>query len=321
MKETGYIQMKLNEKTMSSMLVVASLAVLANLFWGSAVPLIKIGYELFRVSAEDTASQILFAGCRFIISGLLSLALGWLLNGDFPLPKRGSAPKIAVLAIFQTIVQYGAFFVGCAHTSGTKVSIVVSSSVFISVLVSSLVFRLEKLDARKICGCLLGFVGVLLINLKGGGLDLNMSLMGEGAILVSTCSFAISSSFTKIYSGTEDPVMLCGWQFVLGGAVLAVIGAVFGGSLYIPGFGAILLIVYLGLVSAVAFSITSLLVKYNPVSRVSVFNFLNPMFGVVLSIILLDESGQDFGLRGVAALLLVCLGVLVVNYSGRKKAI
>lgn len=311
-------KMKLKEKTMSSMLLVAPLAVLANLFWGSAVPLIKIGYGLFSISAEDTASQLLFAGCRFTIAGFLALALGTILNGKFPAPKRGSFPKIAVLALFQTVMQYVFFYIGCAHTSGTKASIAASCAVFFSILVSSLLFRLEKLSFRKICGCFLGFSGVALINISGGTLDLNMSLLGEGCILLSTFAFAMSGSITKIYSRTEDPVMLCGWQFVLGGLVLAALGCALGGRLLIPSSGAIMLVVYLGLVSAVAFSITSLLMKYNPVSKVFVFNFLNPVFGVILSIVLLGESGQDFGLRGITALVLVCLGVLTVNYSGKK---
>jgi drug/metabolite transporter (DMT)-like permease len=72
------------------------------------------------------------------------------------------------------------------------------------------------------------------------------------------------------------------------------------------------------MVSAVAFSLTSLLMKYNPVSRVSIYAFLNPVFGVLLSILILGESGQNFGLRGLLALCLVCAGVFTVNYSKTK---
>ena len=73
------------------------------------------------------------------------------------------------------------------------------------------------------------------------------------------------------------------------------------------------------MVSAVAFGVTTTLMKYNPVSRVSIFGFLNPMFGVTLSILILKESGQEFGIKGVIALILVCLGVFIVNYSKPHK--
>ena len=170
-------------------------------------------------------------------------------------------------------------------------------------------------------GCMLGFAGVVLVNLSSAGnLSLDMSFLGEGFIMVSTISFSLSAALTKAYSKTENPVMLCGWQFILGGAVMIGVGFMLGGRLVYPGPTGIGLILYLAMVSAVAFSLNSTLMKYNPVSRVSVFNFLNPIFGVILSMLMLKESTQAFGLKGIVALLLVCLGVFTVNYNKDKKA-
>ena len=45
----------------------------------------------------------------------------------------------------------------------------------------------------------------------------------------------------------------------------------------------------------------------------AVFGFMNPVFGVLLSALFLGESSQAFGLTGVAALLLVCVGIMIVN--------
>lgn len=314
--------MNLNEKTMQKASVVVGLAVLANLLWGSAAPMIKTGYRLFQVAADDTASQILFAGTRFFIAGFLAIILGSILNGGLLKPQKSSLKKICLLALFQTIIQYVFFYIGCANTSGTKVTIASSTGAFISILFSALIFRQERLTVRKIFGCMLGFAGVVLVNLSpGAGLDLDMSLMGEGFIIISTCAFAMSSALSKLFSRTENPVMLCGYQFVLGGGVMILAGLALGGRLAYPGGSGIALVLYLAMVSAVAFSINSLLMKYNPVSRVSVFGFLNPIFGVTLSILILNESSQEFGLKGIIALLLVCLGVFTVNYTkGQKQA-
>jgi drug/metabolite transporter (DMT)-like permease len=114
--------------------------------------------------------------------------------------------------------------------------------------------------------------------------------------------------------------MLCGWQFIFGGAVMIGTGLLCGGRLAIPGASGSFLILYLAMVSAVAFSLNSILIKYNPVSRISIFGFLNPVFGVMLSFFMLRESGQEFGIKGIAALLLVCAGILVINYQKRQKA-
>lgn len=313
--------MKLNEKTMQKALVVLGLSVLANMMWGSAAPSIKTGYALFHLASDDTVSQLLFAGLRFFFAGALTIVIFSLMGGKLLLPRRSALPKIGVLALFQTIIQYVFFYTGCANASGTNVAIGTSTGAFFTILVSCLIFRQERLTARKVIGCLLGFAGVVLINLSSdNGLSLDISLAGEGAIILSSVSFAFSGAFIKRYSQTEDPAMLCGWQFILGGAVMIIGSFALGGRLDISGagLGGVLLIGYLALVSAVAYGITSVLMKYNPVSKVSVYNFLNPVFGVILSILILKESGKDFGLRGVIALALVCAGVLTVNFAGKK---
>ena len=312
-------RMKLNEKTMQKIGVVVTLAVLANLLWGSAAPVIKIGYRLLQIRTDHIPSLILFAGTRFTLAGVLAVLLGSLLGGKLLLPKKSSLSKIGVLAMLQTVIQYTFFYIGCAHASGVKVSIVVATNVFVGILISSLLYRQEKLTGRKLTGCLIGFAGVVLVNLSSaGGLDFQMSFAGEGCILLSTVAYAFSYVTMKSYSKTEDPVMLSGYQFILGGLIMIVIGLAFGGRLGTVNGPGLLLLVYLALVSAVAYSVWSLLMKYNPVSRVSVFGFMNPVFGVLLSALLLGESGQAFGTQGLIALALVCTGILVVN-RGKKE--
>ena len=311
--------MKLNEKTMQKTIVVVALALLANLLWGSAAPVIKIGYRLLQIRTDHIPSLILFAGTRFTLAGVLAVLLGSLLGGKLLLPKKSSLSKIGVLAMLQTVIQYTFFYIGCAHASGVKVSIVVATNVFVGIIISSLLYRQEKLSGRKLIGCLIGFAGVVLVNLSSaGGLDLQMSFAGEGCILLSTVAYAFSYVTMKSYSRTEDPVMLSGYQFILGGLIMIAIGLAFGGRLGTVNGPGLLLLVYLALVSAVAYSVWSLLMKYNPVSRVSVFGFMNPVFGVLLSALLLGESGQAFGAQGLIALALVCTGILVVN-RGKKE--
>ena len=56
---------------MQKLVVVVILATICDLLWGSAFPCIKLGYEYFSIPAEETATQILFAGLRFTLAGLL----------------------------------------------------------------------------------------------------------------------------------------------------------------------------------------------------------------------------------------------------------
>ena len=53
--------------------IVALLACVCCILWGSAIPVIKTGYHILQVDSSDTASQIVFAGIRFTLAGILVL--------------------------------------------------------------------------------------------------------------------------------------------------------------------------------------------------------------------------------------------------------
>ena len=93
---------------------------------------------------------------------------------------------------------------------------------------------------------------------------------------------------------------------------MIVCGKLLGGRLEDPSLSAVGMLLWLALVSAVAYSLWGILLKYNPVSRVAVFGFMNPVFGVLLSALLLGETGM-LGWSCVMALVLVCVGIYIVN--------
>ncbi|MGN0169288.1 MAG: DMT family transporter [Lachnospiraceae bacterium] len=304
--------MKNQEAFMRKTIVVWLGAMICCALWGSAFPFIKIGYRLFAIPAKETGTQILFAGMRFTLAGILTIILGSLLSGKMLIPKKESLPRIFKLCLLQTVIQYVFFYVGLANASGVKASIIESVNVFAAIFIASLLFHQEKLTARKVMGSLIGFAGVVLVNLNGGSLDASFQLLGEGAIMLSAVAYAFSSVFIKIYSRDENPVVLSGYQFMMGGVIMVGIGLLMGGKLTTTSGPAIGVLVYLAMVSAVAYSLWGILLKYNPVSRVSIFGFMNPVFGVILSAILLRE-GDTLGVTCLISLMLVSLGIYIVN--------
>lgn len=294
--------------------VVCLMAMLCCFLWGSAFPCIKIGYKLFAIESSDTGSQLLFAGVRFTLAGVLVILFGSLLSRKFLVPKKTALVSVLKLSLLQTVIQYLLFYIGLAHTTGVKSSIVEASNVFFAILVACVIFHYETFTMQKIIGCIVGFAGVVLINLGGGeGIDLHMSLSGEGAILLSALSYSFSAVLVKKYSQTENPVTLSGYQFLLGGIILSLFGAFAGGHLQNFTVTSVLLLLYMALISAVAYTLWGILLKYNPVSRISVYGFMNPVCGVVLSAILLQEKNQAFSLIGLISLVLVCIGIYIVN--------
>lgn len=313
--------MKQNHRLLSLPWAVALIACLCCALWGSAAPGIKTSYRILQIPAEDVYTQILFAGLRFTMAGLLTVAGTSVLERRPARPQKGSWKMIILLSIFQTVLQYLFYYIGLAHTSGVKASIITGSQVFWTILLACFLFRQERITAKKLLGCVLGFGGVILINWNQGGLTDGMKWNGEGFILLSALSYSVSSILVKDFSARENPLILSGYQFLLGGLVMILCGAALGGRLqhFSPEGAAIL--IYLSLVSTVAYALWAILLKYNPVSRVSVYGFMNPIFGVLLSAVILGERSSDLGIRAVIALILVSLGIFTVNRQGSTRAL
>ena len=292
-------------------------AVFCCVLWGSASPAIKIAYELFRIGPDDTASRIMLAGARFMIAGVMTIVFGSILTKKFLVPKRESWKNVAILAMVQTVGQYYFFFMALANTSGVRGSIINASGNFIAILFAVYIFRFEKMTLKKMLGCLIGFAGILLI--MGGGQALmsggKVTLAGEGAMLAADFFYAASGCLIKIFSRDENPVTLSGYQFLLGGMVLFVIGSLMGGCLVFYSPQCALNLIYMGFISAGAYTLWGVLLKYNPVSRVSILGFINPVMGVLLSALFLGEGREAFSLNGLLALLLVSAGIIIVNKS------
>lgn len=291
-------------------------AMVCCFLWGSATPAIKIGYQIFQIDGGDTSSIILFAGIRFLLAGLLVVMFQSLLRRRFLKPEREALPSIFALSMAQTVVQYLLFYVGLAHTSGVHGTILSGTGGFFSILMASLLFRYEKLTGAKVLGCVAGFGGIVIMNLSGmaGESLFQVSLLGEGFVLFSQMSYALSSILVKRFSSRFDVVMLSGWQFVLGGSIMILVGLLTGGRVGLPtqAWGWVLML-YMGLISAVAYSLWGVLLQYNPVSSVTIYTFLTPVFGVLLSAAFLGEAEQAFSLSTLAALVLVCVGIFAVN--------
>ncbi len=291
---------------------IGLLACLCCLLWGSATPAIKIGYEWFGIGAGDVASRILFAGVRFILAGILTAIFGSLIAGKPLFPQKSSWGMICKLGLVQTVFQYIFFYMGLAYTTGVKSAIINGSQTFITIVLACLVFRYEKLTMQKFLGCLIGFAGVIVINFDPSGLTGGFTFRGEGAILIAAIAYALSSALVKNYSQKENPVILSGYQFIFGGIIMTIVGALMGGKLTGWCFRSILLLLYLALISSVAYSVWGILLKHNPVGKVAIYSFTNPIFSVLLSFVFLHET-SSFGIELVVALGLVCCGIWLVN--------
>lgn len=297
------------QKLINKKIFVVSIALFCCALWGISTPVVKIGYAY--IDATHVPSLLLWVGLLFLVSGLLTLGVYRIFSKNPVLPKKESIKGIALISLLQTVLQYAFIYTGLLYTSSVKGAILKSTDVFFVALLASLVFKLEKLTVKKLVACIIGFAGIILMNLDGLSLDFN--LLGDGLVLLGILSYSFSAIATKLYTQQEDPFILCGWQMGLGGIVLLLIGAVLGGKIDL--LGMLPVFICLSFIYAVSYSLWTVLLKHHPASSVTVYSFMTPVFGVLFSSLLLQEdSGVATG-NLIAALVLVCLGILLWGYE------
>lgn len=297
------------EETLKKPAVRGSFALLCCILWGSAFPCVKLGYEWLHITGAG--SQILFAGYRFFLAGVLTFFMGCIMEKRLLTMKRSSVPYVLRQGFLQTTIQYLFFYIGMAHTTGTKGSVINACNAFVSIIVAHFIMKNDKMNSRKAVGCLLGFVGIVIINLAPGAWGSGFTLLGEGFVLICTVSYGISTVIMKLIAHRESAMTITAYQLTFGGFILILTGLLMRGEIGRFDGRSALLFSYMVLLSTIAFSIWTMLLKYNPVGKVVIFGCSIPIFGVLLSAVFLGE--QVFTLQNLAALLCVSAGIMLVN--------
>ena len=265
---------------------IVLLATLCCILWGSAYPSIKIGYSLFNIN--DIGSKLVFAGYRFTLAGILVLLLELITKKNIFNFSKKQFGQITLLGLTQTALQYIFFYVGMSYTTGVRGSIINGTGTFVSIILAHFIYKNDKLNFNKIIGCIIGFLGVIIVNLNGQSLGgSSFTFKGEGFVMIAAIIFAASAIYGKKITQIQEPSIVTGFQLFIGGVILTILGFILGGSLKGFTITSTSLLIYMALLSSVAFVIWTQLLKYNKVGIISVFNFLVPVFGTLLSAIFL----------------------------------
>ena len=296
-----------------------TIAILCTFLWGSAFPSIKLGYELFSISVDDTASKLVFAGLRFTLAGLLVLTLRFIINrvsgnqqgkDEFRHITKKQWGRIALLGIVQTTILYFFFYISLSYVSGAKGSIINSMSVFFSALFAHFFFNNDKMTRKKSLGIILGFLSVILVNYEPG-LGFDVTFQGEGFMIIAALLTSLAFVMSKYLTSFASPMLITGCQLTFGGSVLLILALIFGGSFPVGPPSGYFLLLYMATLSATAFSLWTTLLKHHKVSSITIYHFLIPIIGTFLSVLILGE--KVFQIQYLLALPSVALGIYLVN--------
>jgi len=302
------------EKIYKDKRYIVLIAIIATLLWGSAYPSIKVGYSLYNISQNDIGGKLLFAGYRFLLAGLFVLIYEIIFRKKSIKISKIELKEVTILGLLQTSFQYLFFYVGMAYTLGSIGSILNSIGTFVSIILAHFIYKNDKIDNRKILGCIVGFIGILLVNIDSGtSISLKFSFLGEGFIIIAAVLSSISSIYSKKITKNKSASLVTGYQLSIGGFILIVSGYLYGGKLNNISINGIVLLIYMALLSSIAFGLWSQLLKYNKISTISVYNLLIPIFGTLLSGIILKENILSF--NRIISLGFVTLGIYLVNFK------
>lgn len=303
--------MSTNEKSIFVCpLWVSIFALTAAVAWGWAYPLIKLGFAEFHITPDLTGSKILFAGIRFCISGLIILGVARAGNKSFAVRRSADWWYILLFTLLNTTIHYTCFYIGLSYAPGARSAILNSLSVFSVVILACLFFKSDRMTIRKLMGCMIGFAGILALNIGGERSGSGFTLMGDGMIVLNALSGAAASLLARGLGRRMNVFVGTGYSLALGGLMLMAAGLFLGGSIpYVSVLGIIYLLLLIA-ISTVGFTLYNKLLTCNPVGKVAIYNSLIPVVGAVTSCLCL---GETFYWKYVLAGSLATAGICIIN--------
>ena len=291
---------------------VVLIAVLYSFLWGSAFPLVKICMEEF--GATDNMSKCFVAGVRFTLSGILIALFSLCKDKTFFKTKKDYIYTVLLYGVL-TALQYAFTYIGLSNVNGSVGAVFDQLCVFIIIIVSCLCFKNDKFNVAKFFGCILGFGGILLINTEG--FEFRFELWGEGAMLFAAIIQSAAYFVAVLSANRLSAVKLVSFGQFTGGVLMIIFSLSRSIHIKIVTDTGLWVLVILSLISAVAYVLSLLPLRYFPASEISVFNLMITVFGVVMSAVVLGEN--VFRLNYLISFVLVSAGIFLVNTKNIRK--
>lgn len=277
------------------------LAVLITAIWGVNFSVIKLGLA--------TVDPFILAGIRFSLCALP--AIFFIRKPDVPWRY------IICYGLVFGIGLWGVVNLGIkAGLSAGIASLVLQFSAFFTILLGGWVFK-EALTRFQVLGMLIALAGLLCIIKISDG---SVSLSGVVLVLVGAASWSVANLINKKAS-TKDVFGFLVWSSAFAPIPLFILDyAVNGSAGYTAFVSQVNTIAVLSILFQVypntlfAYWIWNSLLKTYPVSTVAPLSLLVPIFGMLSSVVVFNESVP---VSKVLAVVLIVIGLAVGLYGQR----
>ncbi|MCI7605349.1 MAG: DMT family transporter [Spirochaetales bacterium] len=295
--------------------VMVLLATLCQALWGVVFPVIKKSYELFSISG--VGSTLLFASIRFMVAGVILLLIDTVMEKRFPVLDKKGCKSVLMLGTIQTGLAYAFQYIAMMSAASINCSILNGTGVIFSTIIAHFLFKDDKMTVKKAIGAVLGFIGVLVCFVWGGKLE-GFSLKGEGLMLLSILTFVTGTNISRIITKGIKSIVVSGYNLLIGGVELFVLALLLGGRIGNGGLYGIICLLFLSFTSCVCLYLWTALSSANSVSKVAVFQCVNPITGAIAASLLLGEN--VFQPKYIVSVLLVTISIIIITKGGKKIA-
>lgn len=270
------------------------------LIWGSTYLAIRFGLQGFP--------PFLMAGIRFVCAGTAVYA--WLRLRGAPAPSGRQWRNAAIMGLLLLGLGNGMVSLAQQWVSSGMAAIAVASmpvwAALFGVLYGRRYRRIEWL------GVIVGFVGVLLLNLGG---ELRASPGGALALLIAPMAWAFGSVWSR-GRDLPSPFMSTAAQMLCGGAAMLVFGLLIGERIEsMPSLTSITAVGYLAVFgSIIGFGAYIWLLNNVRPALATSYAYVNPPIAVLLGAWLASENVET---HTIVAMAIILAGVVLITRGSK----
>lgn len=304
-------------KKKNSELKYIGLVLLVMVLWGFLYPAVKFGYKVLDIDTSNPPHILMFAGVRFLICGaIITLISVFTKKGTSDL--KSSIFPILCMGILGVTVHYSLTYIGLTYVDSSKTAILKKVGELLYICFSFLIIREEKFRITKVIGSVIGFAGVIALNITPEG-KISFSLWDGLIILASIASISASLLCKKAIKKTS-PIMVTGVSQLFGGIVLVVIAKLLNAPAISFTYQGVLILGCICLASIVSYCIWYYAMGKVLLSKMYILKFAEPFFACIFGSIMLREN--IFTLQYLFAFILIITGVVIgVNNKSKKGTI
>ena len=264
-----------------------------------------------------------FAGSRFIMAGLMILPFT-LRPGEYIRMVKANVSLVIWVTLLQTLINYTLFYIGMERVPGAIGAVIVGSQPFVTAIVSRILIRDERFTRAKVVTIILGLAGIVMVSAGRQGFNFSVpaELAGIVMIFIANISTATSNVLISKNGKNMNPLVLSSFSLLIGGLIIFLFSFAVEDVPLKPGFPLSywLVLIWLAFMSAFTFSKWYVLLK-RPEVRVSELNlwkFIIPVFGAILSWIIVPGEKADW--VTVIGMIIISLSLIFFfGVTGRKE--